>query len=227
MSIKFFPTNFVSFRKVENHEEIKAQILPHILHYAERYKNNREYLWDSNTKSNMITTYNHGANSEISQLILNKYIRNIIWDPFKEVVDYAGVMGFNDAGVTNLWWNYYNPGDYGELHAHSNAAPGTPNYSGVYFLDLKEENTLEFYSPFLSSSHPVKSTCHYMNTNDITEGMVCIFPASLMHQVKPVKKRRITLSFNIACRYPFMDPNMNVYPTDNSVRRPERGWGVS
>ena len=216
MSIKFFPTNFVCYKEVENHAEIRAQILPRILHYAERYKTKKEYLWDSDTKSNMITTYNTGVDKDISILILEKYIRNIVWDPFKEIVDFAGVMKFEDAGVTNLWWNYYNPGDYGELHAHSNSAPGTPNYSGVYFLDLKEENTLEFYSPFLSSSHPVKSTCHYMKTDDITEGMVCIFPASLMHQVKPVAKRRITISFNISCRYPFIQDN-NLFKLDPSV----------
>jgi len=227
MSIKFFPTNFVSFREVENHEEIKAQILPLILHYAEQYKSNKEYLWDSKTQSKMITTYNHGANPEISRLILDQYIRNIVWDPFREVVDFAGVMGFNDAGVTNLWWNYYNPGDYGELHAHSNSAPGTPNFSGVYFLDLQETNTLEFYSPYLSSSHPIKSTCHYMTTEDIKDGMVCIFPASLLHQVKPVTKRRITISFNIGCRYPFIDDNVEFYPGDPGTKRPTRGWGAS
>ena len=219
MSIKFFPTNFVSYKKVENHAEIKAQILPRILHYAEQYKTKKEYLWDSDTKSNMITTYNTGVDKEIANIILEKYIRNIAWDPFREVVDLAGVMAFSDAGVTNLWWNYYNPGDYGELHCHSNGSPGTPNYSAVYFLDLQEENTLEFYSPFLSSSHPIKGTTHYMHTKDITEGMVCIFPSTLLHQVKPVTKRRITLSYNIACRYPFMDPNMPVYPfpTDPSA----------
>jgi hypothetical protein len=227
MSIKFFPTNFVSYREVENHADIKAEILPRILHYAEQYKSKKEYLWDSDTKSGMITTFNTGVDKDIAHLILEKYIKNIAWDPFREVVDYAGVMGFNDAGVTNLWWNYYNPGDYGELHCHGNGAPGTPNYSAVYFLDLQEENTLEFYSPFLSSSHPIKGTTHYMNTKDITEGMVCIFPSTLLHQVKPVTKRRITLSYNISCRYPFMDANMDVYPTDPSVKRPTRGWGVS
>lgn len=227
MSIKFFPTNFVSYKEVENHADIKAEILPRILHYAEQYKNKQEYLWDVQSNSKMITTYNSGVDKEIAHIILEKYIRNIAWDPFREVVDYAGVAGFNDAGVTNLWWNYYNPGDYGEPHCHSNGSPGTPNYSAVYFLDLQEENTLEFYSPFLSSSHPIKGTTHYMHTKDITEGMVCIFPSTLLHQVKPVTKRRITLSYNIACRYPFMDANMDVYPTDPSVARPTRGWGVS
>jgi hypothetical protein len=220
MSIKFFPTNFVAYREVENHAEIKAQLLPRILHYAEKYKNNKEYTWCSDTQSTMITTYNHGADKDISEIILDQYVRNIVWDAFKEIVDYAGVMKFDDAGVTNLWWNYYNTGDYGEIHAHSNAAPGTPNYSGVYFLDLKEQNTLEFYSPFLSSSHPVATTCHYMTTEDIKEGMVCIFPASLLHQVKHVSKRRITISFNIACRYPFFAKDAPVYPfpTDPSVK---------
>ena len=227
MSIKFFPTNFVSFREVENHAEIKAEILPLILHYAEKYKNKQEYLWDVQSNSKMITTFNSGVDSDIAHIILEKYIRNLAWDPFREVVDYAGVMGFNDAGITNLWWNYYNPGDYGELHCHSNGSPGTPNYSAVYFLDLQEENTLEFYSPFLSSSHPIKGTTHYMHTKDITEGMVCIFPSTLLHQVKPVTKRRITLSYNISCRYPFMDDRMDAYPTDPSATRPTRGWGVS
>ena len=217
MSIKFFPTNFVSYKEVENHAEIRAQILPRILHYAERYKSKKEYMWDSSTKSSMITTYNTGVDKDISSLILEKYIRNIVWDLFKEIVDYAGVMKFEDAGVTNLWWNYYNPGDYSELHDHSNSVPGTPNYSGVYFLDLKEENTLEFYSPVLSSTHPITSTCHTMRTEDLKEGMVCIFPASLLHQVKPVSKRRITISFNIVCRYPSMDKNANLFAFDPSV----------
>ena len=227
MSIKFFPTNFVSYKEVENHQEIKDELLPLILHSTEKNRTKNEYMWDSDSSSGMITTYNVGADKEISDIVLNKYIKNIVWDPFKEVVDFAGVMSFNDAGVTNLWWNYYNPGNYGELHCHSNGSPGTPNFSGVYFLDLQEENTLEFYSPFLSSSHPIKSTTHYMNTKDLGEGTVCIFPSTLLHQVKPVMKRRITLSFNIACRYPFMDANMQTYPTDSSVKRPTRGWGVS
>lgn len=219
MSIKFFPTNFVSYAEVENHQEIKDALLPRILHYSEVYKDKPEYRWNMSTGSNMVTTYGTGADKDITTIILQNYIRNIVWDPFKEVVDYAGVTKFSDAGVTNLWWNRYNPGDYGELHSHSNGAPGTPNYSGVYFLDLQEKNTLEFYSPFLSSSHPINSTLHYMNTDDVTEGMVCIFPATLSHQVKPVTKRRITISFNIACRFSGGD-DTEIYPTDPSVRRP-------
>ncbi len=227
MSIKFFPTNFVSYSMVEKHNEIKDELLPLILHYANQYKDSNRHTWDSITRSKVISTYSTGIEKELASIILDKYIKYMVWDPFKEVVDHAGVRKFSDAGVTSCWWNLYNTGDYADMHTHSSGAKGGPNYSGVYFLDMKEENTLEFVSPVLSSTHPIDSTFHTMLTggyedpqNNITEGMVCIFPSSLMHYVKPCLKRRITISFNIACRYPEYDQQLQVYPTDPKAGKP-------
>lgn len=230
MTIKFFPTNFVSYSKVEKHDEIKDEILPRILHYAQRHKDSFSHKWDEITKSKVITTYRTGIDKDIAAIILDKYIKYMVWDPFKEVVDFAGVRKFDDAGVTSCWWNVYNTGDYADMHTHSAGVKGNPNYSGVYFLDMDEENTLEFVSPVLSSTHPIDSTFHTMTTggyedpsHNIGEGMVCIFPSSLMHHVKPCAKRRVTISFNIACRYPEFDSELQVYPTDPNAGKPVPG----
>jgi hypothetical protein len=220
VTIKFFPTNFVASKKVEQHEEIKAELLPRILHYAEEYKDSRQHKWDNLTRSNMVTTYNYGVDKDTADIILNKYIKFIVWDLMHEVANYAGVMGFEDAGVTNLWWNVYQKGDWAEMHTHSAGVRGNPNYSGVYFLDIKGENTLEFVSPVLSSTHPIDSTFHTMHGKDIPEGHVVIFPSSLMHHVRPVPDRRVTISFNVACKYPNMPDDDVYYPTDPNVVRP-------
>ena len=56
MTIKFFPTNFVATKEVEQHKQIKAELLPRILHYANEYKDSRDHKWDNLTRSNMVTT---------------------------------------------------------------------------------------------------------------------------------------------------------------------------
>ncbi len=89
----------------------------------------------------------------------------------------------------------------------------------MYFLDIKGENTLEFVSPVLSSTHPIDSTFHTMHGKDIPEGHVVIFPSSLMHHVRPVPDRRVTISFNVACTYPNMPDDDVYYPTAPNVVR--------
>lgn len=221
MSIKFFPTNFVAMREVDNHAEIKAELLPRMLYLADKWKDDPEHRWDKNTRSKMVTTYNHGVDKDLANIILEKHMNNIVWNLMREVVAAAGIMAFKDAGVTNLWWNVYQKGDWAELHNHSTGQRGHPNYSGVYFLDIEGENTLEFVSPVTSSTHPIEASFHTMRGNEITEGNVVIFPASLLHQVKPAPGRRVTISFNISCEYPgdpkirdcMFDPSLVVRPS--------------
>jgi hypothetical protein len=200
--IQFFPTNFVASRKVENHEIIKAELMPLILHRAEAMKGKQEFKWDSVTHSGMVTTYGNPCDEKVMNTVLEKYPTDIIWELFKEIVDVAGVMAFKDAGVVQLWWNMYQKGDWAELHSHSAGLKGQPNYSGIYFLDIEGDNTLEFISPVLSSSHPVDAQFHTMNGSEISEGHVAIFPSTLLHHVRPADGRRVTISFNIQCKFP-------------------------
>ena len=202
---KFFPYDFVSYFPVVNHKQIKAEILPHILHSVEYNEGKNEYKWDIDSGSNMVTTYRTDLEKAIFDLVAEKYVKHIVWDPFDFAYRSTASRKIRDARLLNCWWNYYHPGDYSELHIHSNCQDNEPHYSGVYFLDMDEPNTLEFVSKHQVSTHPGGMMFHHGRAEHATEGSVVIFPSSLMHHVRPVKKRRITLSFNIWCDFDFMD----------------------
>jgi hypothetical protein len=64
-------------------------------------------------------------------------------------------------------------------------------------LDCDEPNPTSFYRPCGRRESYTTFTTGFMK-----EGTAILFPSDLSHYVKPTKKRRVTLAFNVFCQYP-------------------------
>lgn len=124
----------------------------------------------------------------------NKNLTEIILDIFAdEFNEFGNECGFKSINVTDSWIVKYKQHDYQIAHHH-----GRVMYSGIIYLDLdKQHETTTFIAPFPSElSGETKLT-----QLECKEGNLIIFPAHLLHFVKPnlLKKERNILSFDIDC----------------------------
>lgn len=129
-----FDNPFVFWTKVENHEEIKQYLIPHILDTPEekvsRYCGSR-------------TSYFHQQYNFFNK----KIIEDIVWKPYEQMLDEKNITERPPQFKLNsLWFNDYEPGGSTFTHKHC-----TADWSGIYLLHLEEPNTTVFY-------------CHYGET---------------------------------------------------------------
>jgi hypothetical protein len=188
-----FPSQFVYWKKIENHEKIKNNILPLILDhsdklsldekntkYCERYKCKTNFFCKDKFLSELFKKYNY------EQLIIWNVIDNMLNNKDLNITRYP-----LRSTITDIWYNVYSPGGYHEVHTHGH----NPGLSGIYILDLNEKNTTNFFNPgniFLQT---------YLPLDNLEEGYVIIFPNDLSHFVNPSLEKRVTLSFNIRCYF--------------------------
>lgn len=194
--IIIFPTPYVFRYKVENHEEIKQQLLPQFIQEYEENKNNIDYKWQENSTSTVVTNYNTHDNRYYTQ----DHYDSIVWKPLNLLYQtlFAKDAPFilsdkhpTKSSIEMLWWNVYDKGSYAVTHNH-----GYGKVSGIYLLELNETNSTTF---LMDDSHPFGPTPSRMfhTTDYAQEGDVILFPSSLLHFVNPAIKRRVTISFNV------------------------------
>jgi len=212
MSFHHFPSDFVYWDKVENHNEIKNHLLPIILKKNEENKNNpfntclfnTSYFMDERLKTENIFLHD------------KKLVETIIFEPLTKMIKKYNSLGMHqiNLGISVLksaWWNMYEKGNYQEHHDHSSHALSIdgnifyPSFSMIYILhDENEKSGIVFkkYAPQPLIPPFDEYLFQTSNHENIKEGTILIFPYSLGHLVKPcIKPGRITIAYNIFSTY--------------------------
>jgi len=210
MAFFYFPSDFVYWEPVENHDEIKRKLMPIIMKLKEEKKNNPFYSSRLNTSFD----YNpEKMNQENLFLHDDIVVENVVNKPIKRMLASHNKKNTFNINITNTlvqkaWWNYYEKGNFQEPHTHTGPdviidnKPYSPTFSVVYILhDENDGNNTIFQKyppiPLYHRRGDMKFDTSIVK-NQIKEGTVIIFPVGLMHMVKPtLKSGRVTLAFNV------------------------------
>jgi uncharacterized protein (TIGR02466 family) len=110
-----------------------------------------------------------------------------------------------DWKITQSWLNYAETGGGHHMHKHCNSV-----VSGVFYLDVQDEDFIRFYNPTPQSDieispkefNPYNS---YTWDVEVKKGDIILFPSKVFHSVPTVKQSdftRVSLAFNV---FPFGD----------------------
>lgn len=206
-----FPAHFVWWKKLKNHEEIKEKYLKLI---DEDFKLNGDFYRENKTWSCDVTSSYFDSNM-ISPILDKYFMDNVVWNSVDEMLLDLSVS-YNlpvpkYSNIASLWYNKYQPGDWQEMHDHAicSLIEETdkkvkkilrPAFSGIYLLDLNEDNKTVFYSTNLVTCFSPDNSNSF-TTQGIEEGCVILFPSELPHYVNRCVNSRTTVSFNIASNY--------------------------
>ena len=154
------------------------------------------YLQSLETKSNV------GNSSSKSSLVLeNKKLFGI-----RKFVDTSLDTYFqtvynpkNDVSIhmTQSWVNYTKPGQFHHKHAHPNSF-----VSGVFYAQVKDTDQISFFREVYNTFDIASKEYGTYNSNrsqiNVEDGMLLLFPSSLVHMVNPVQgaHTRISIAFN-------------------------------
>ena len=211
MGIKFFPSNFVYWENIENHEKIKHVIMKKVLELDNGvYKNH-----NPGGILNAVTNYGPSAD-KFSKYFDKDIIDQLVWNPFENLLKYINSnknipnINIKESFISSSWYTKYNENGTFRLHSHYNNGDVImkndniyrPSFSIIYILNDKNERNSTRFSIMVGSPLSTVSNQEIdFNTRDIKEikeGTVIIFPSSLYHEVLPVKiPGRITIAFNI------------------------------
>jgi hypothetical protein len=205
MGIKLFPTDFVYWEPVSNHDKIKTVLIDKILNSEENFINNKKtYL------ENAHTSYGN------KKFTPPEFLTDLVWNPVENLIQkLISLKMINEVDISELllgndWYTKYDDNGSMGLHAHDNKHLIYFNnksyntfFSLIYILhDENERNSTRFKVPL--RSHPLsvgsqKEIIYDTNCNsEIKEGVVMVFPSSMFHEVVPVKiPGRITIAFNV------------------------------
>lgn len=194
-----FPSHYVFWTKVENHEEIKSQYLSKIKSIDKNISNTHNFI--CNVRSNIRERVDF-FEDDIDT------VNSIVWKPVQEMIEESNnelVLG--ESIIQSYWYNIYETGDFQEKHTHHaypiemNGKVFHPSLSVIYILNDNNTNGSTMFTDTHSKpfgpmlSYVSLDTC---NIEEIGEGSVIIFSSKLDHMVKPVKiGGRITIAFNI------------------------------
>ena len=201
-----FPSHYLYWTQVKEHENIKSKLLP-IIHNLIS-KNN----YDNPFKQNCTMTTNF---SKKIDFLDNEMKEKIIWACLSEMILETNCFPSIkpvDFIIKNYWFNLYEKGDFQEMHDHL-ALPEIINgkmyhdtLSVVYILNSEEEDNSTVFKltgttiPYV----PMLQECKFDTgvVKEIKEGTLLIFSNQLNHYVRPIKKSgRITIAFNISCAF--------------------------
>ena len=181
MTLFNFPSNFIFWTKIEEHEKLKNILLPKI------YADTSKIKYDEDGAS--ITNYFEKENilHHLEQDLLN----DIIWKPFKKMYDEPDLKlrySPDNSTIQSIWYNLYDEKNcWHKTHTHP-----TSTFSGIYLLHLNDKNKTTFYQ----FGHPMYELEY--DTKHIEEGSVIIFPSALPHSVISTD-HKVSISFNIQC----------------------------
>lgn len=207
MPFYHFPGEFVYWDRVENHDEIKRELLPVILEKDNKIKNNPFEACKFNTSFSI-----SGKTNSENDFLYNENVQHIFINLFVKMLKmYEETCPFKiDVGlytIRYIWWNVYNKDDYQELHDHISRPLIINNniyytsFSAIYILcDENEESSIVFKKtpPVTIGPYFQNFEFNTKNCQDIKEGTILIFPSNLLHLVKPcIKPGRVTIACNI------------------------------
>ena len=199
-----FPSHYLYWTQVKDHENIKSKLVP-IIHNLITENN-----YDNPFKKDCTMTTNF---SEKTDFLDNEMKEKIIWKCLGEMISETNCsisIKPSDTIIKNYWFNIYEKGDYQEMHQHlafpfvKNGKMYQDTFSVVYILNSDEEENSTVFKltdtaiPFHPLMQPVEFDTS--KVDDIKEGTVLIFSNQLNHSVRPIKKSgRTTIAFNVAC----------------------------
>lgn len=162
---------FIIHSKFKSHLKYKKDLLDIFNQYPENknnYANDHIYKLDFDNSSN--------KNRKWTQLIANDLLSH-----FKNC---ANKIGYKDVLLNNLWFQQYNKNSRHNWHIHGG------NYSGVYYVDFKEEDV---------KTKLVDCTDQSIYSLDIKEGDIILFPAFVIHEsgIQLNNNLKTIISFNI------------------------------
>ena len=221
MGIFHFPSNFIYWENLENHEKIKPIIMDKVLELNNgAYKNNVP-----GGIRNATSNFDTSIQVKFHEHFDNNIVNQIVWKPLDNLLsninstpNYSPI-NVVDSVIGMSWYTKYEMDGVFKLHSHygnpifSNGIMYKPTFSMIYILnDENVCNSTQFTIPIgppLSTLPRQEITYDTAYNKEIKEGSVIIFPSSLYHTVEPVKiPGRITVAFNIGSR--FVDDNMSV-----------------
>ncbi len=194
-----FPSRFLYWQEIENHEEIKKNIFNPIIEHSnslEKLYNNTDYS-DYCIKRKCKTSYFlDGEEDRFLMSLLKKYdyINLIVWNVIDKLLlnkNLNIVQYPKSSSIDKIWYNVYSNGGHHDMHTHG----AHEGFGGIYILDLHEKNTTTFFTP----GNKFFEKTYYLD--DVKEGTVIIFPTDLIHCVQPSLKNRVTISFNVTCSF--------------------------
>jgi hypothetical protein len=200
-----FPSHYVYWTQVKDHENIKSNLLP-IIHSLTT-DNNYENPFKACTMTTNISKSTDFIDNETKNKIIGKHLDEMV----SETNCFPHIK-VSDAIITEYWFNVYEKGNYQEMHHHQtlpvvmNGKRYDHTFSMVYILNSdEEENSTVFKLTDTNIPYfPMLKQCEF-NTGvvkEIKEGTLLIFSNQLNHFVLPAKTNgRITIAFNIVCSF--------------------------
>ena len=199
-----FPSHYVYWTRVKDHEEIKSKVLP-IVHSLIT-ENNYENPFKACTMTTNISKATDFLDDEMKDKIIGTYLDEMI----SETNCFPHIKPPSGAIITEYWFNVYEKGNYQEMHTHrglpvvKNGKRYDSTFSMVYILNSdEEENSTVFKLTDTNTPYfPILKECEF-NTGlvkEIKEGTLLIFSNQLYHFVLPAKTNgRVTIAFNVGC----------------------------
>ena len=213
MGIRYFPTNFVYWENVEDHEKIKSVLMELVLKLDnEKFKNNNQDKVGGIRNATTSFSFN---SANLEKHIDSKIIEKLVWKPLEnaihEIKSTKNIhnIELEDSILHGCWYTKYDKNGSFNMHYHygndiiKNGKSYQRTFSLIYILnDKNENNTTLFTIPHGAPLSILPNQQIHFATNfnkEIKEGAVLIFPSSLYHEVLPVQiPGRITIAFNIA-----------------------------
>ena len=199
-----FPSHYLYWTQVKDHENIKSKLLPIIRNLISSNNYDNPFMNSCNMTTN-ISNMSDFMDNEMKEQIIGKYLEEMILEtgcfPNRKPVD---------AIIENYWFNVYEKGDNQEMHQHLDLPSiidgkrYDTTFSIIYILNSDEEENSTVFKltdtaiPFHPLMQPVEFDTS--KVDEIKEGTILIFSNQLNHFVRPIKKSgRITIAFNVAC----------------------------
>jgi hypothetical protein len=186
MSHYIFPVDWIFWTKAKHHESNKKHLSQVINNKLNLTKEDTKSNWDCSSNTEYFKQFDSGTYLEI----ISHEIYPALDEMFTEI---DSLIKPQTSIVTDIWYNRYEKGQKHEVHGHPSS-----DISGIYLLDLNEENTTVFFSFGASVTKTVDPT---YRTNKLQEGDIILFPSHLLHYVLPSLDTRTTIAFNINCEF--------------------------
>lgn len=180
-ALRGFLKGWIFNYKIEDHSYWKDYFFKLGIDDPEYLKSHmRKDMYDEN----MATTYHSQVRN------LENYIS---FDHFKEkyleqvVHDLLNKMNFKmpEQLAWQFWHQNYKEGSYHSPHDH-----GGSLLSGIYLLELENDNTTVFYSRD-------KERKEQIILDDVKEGDLILFDSKIWHSVDPCDGKKISICFNV------------------------------
>tara|TARA_B100000287_G_C20302927_1_gene650634 strand:- start:61 stop:633 length:573 start_codon:yes stop_codon:yes gene_type:complete len=163
--------NYYVRDKLDNHEEMKSQVLSLI----------------DNSSDGSLEEVNENYNNKISKLdwqnnadFERPWVKLILPSLIKKLGEMAYSIGYHSVFIKALWYQQYTKDSIHDWHVHSE------NYTGVYYLEYPE------------GAPPTKLFGNELTVPNVNEGDVVMFPAMTPHQAPMIKNdvRKTIISYN-------------------------------